>query len=265
MAKSIEDDCIPTPDVIARYVYDNWEHKPSLQSQMELQNDRQAVADMTAVTRQIAIEHLDLNPRTYRKQRPETLNTITELVMRQCRELCKYEDGWPVHRYIHIYLKNYHPKAKKAAKKKGSSMTGSRPYHSRTRPSRESAKAEYASSEFSDIVFSEPVFQANTPSASYESRQSRHISATPIAAFGAVARFLARLKFPHKDVERIVELFRGMGVETNDYLRIFATMETRDAWLDELRENGDITAIQVRVLKEGLNRLSKVSCDLHGS
>ncbi|KAL7280690.1 hypothetical protein ACG7TL_005629 [Trametes sanguinea] len=246
----IEDDCIPTPDVIARYVYDNWEHKPSLQSQMELQNDRQAVADMT---------------------RPETLNTITELVMRQCRELCKYEDGWPVHRYIHIYLKNYHPKAKKAAKQKASGRRNDTnyalmiPLHvagelydglkalpsaNSTEPGVREGRRVLRHCLFGACLSSK---YANTSrreaaSASYESGQSRHISATPIAAFGAVARFLARLKFPHKDVERIVELFRGMGVETNDYLRIFATMETRDAWLDELRANGDLTAIQAHVV-----------------
>ncbi len=50
-------------------------------------------------------------------------------------------------------------------------------------------------------------------------------------------------------------LLQDMGVENEDYLEILATLEMRDQWLEELGEEGDLTPIQVRLLKEGLDRL----------
>lgn len=48
-----------------------------------------------------------------------------------------------------------------------------------------------------------------------------------------------------------------MGVEDKEYLEILATLEMRNQWLDELREEGDLTPIQARLLKEGLDRLGR--------
>ncbi|OJT03268.1 hypothetical protein TRAPUB_6135 [Trametes pubescens] len=72
---------------------------------------------------------------------------------------------------------------------------------------------------------------------------------------GAIASFLNGLKLPARDAERIAVLLQDMGVENEDYLEILATLEMRDQWLEELGEEGDLTPIQVRLLKEGLDRL----------
>lgn len=34
-------------------------------------------------------------------------------VLKECTEIRKYRDGWPVSRYIRIYLKNHHPRGHK--------------------------------------------------------------------------------------------------------------------------------------------------------
>lgn len=41
-----------------------------------------------------------------------TLMLYTE-VLKECTEIRKYRDGWPVSRYIRIYLKNHHPRGHK--------------------------------------------------------------------------------------------------------------------------------------------------------
>lgn len=74
---------------------------------------------------------------------------------------------------------------------------------------------------------------------------------------GAIPSFLYGLKFPSHDAEKIARLLKSMGVEDKEYLEILATLEMRNQWLDELREEGDLTPIQARLLKEGLDRLGR--------
>ncbi|KAI8985758.1 hypothetical protein BD414DRAFT_547082 [Trametes punicea] len=179
---------------------------------------------MTAVTRQVTLEHLDLAPRSYREQHNETIISIPEQVFddleglyvsildstmlqasMQCRELRKYHDSWPVARYMHIYLKNYHPKRQKAKAGPGA---------------------------------------------------NRHTAATPVVdCDDAIRRFLSNLRIPGRDAERIATLFRDMDIETQDYLEIVAAMESRKAWLQELAQAGNLTRTQIQLLQEGLDRL----------
>lgn len=85
---------------------------------------------------------------------------------------------------------------------------------------------------------------------------SRPLASTPDAS-GVIPSFLYDLKFPAHDVEKIAFLLKNMGVEDKEYLEILATLEMRNQWLEELREGGDLTPIQVRLLKEGLDRLGR--------
>ncbi|KAI0358141.1 hypothetical protein OH77DRAFT_1421437 [Trametes cingulata] len=68
------------------------------------------------------------------------------------------------------------------------------------------------------------------------------------------SRFLSDLRIPEHDRSRIAALLKDMGIETQKYLLLFATVEARDSWLEELRSKKDLTPIQVGVLKEGLDR-----------
>lgn len=85
---------------------------------------------------------------------------------------------------------------------------------------------------------------------------SRPLASTPDAS-GVIPSFLYRLRFPAHDAEKIALLFKSMGVEDKEYLEILATLEMRNQWLEELREGGDLTPIQARLLKEGLDRLAR--------
>ena len=40
------------------------------------------------------------------------------------------------------------------------------------------------------------------------------------------------------------------------YLRAFARMESRDAWLREMRDNDELTEIHVRILRDMLERVA---------
>ncbi|KAI0730888.1 hypothetical protein C8Q76DRAFT_793014 [Earliella scabrosa] len=63
---------------------------------------------------------------------------------------------------------------------------------------------------------------------------------------------------PRRDAERLTALFRSFGIADVAYLRVFARMSTRDAWLNELCQKGDLSEIQMRVVRELLERVAFV-------
>lgn len=62
---------------------------------------------------------------------------------------------------------------------------------------------------------------------------------------------------PHADAERIVQLLTSLGIQDAAYLRVLACMSTRDEWLRELCEKGDLTEIQMRVVREMLEHVAR--------
>ncbi|KAI0640767.1 hypothetical protein C8Q79DRAFT_994760 [Trametes meyenii] len=293
-------DIIPAPEQVAQYLYDNRHQKPSLQVQMGLQSDKEKLDDIVAITRLAARARLDFRGASYRKQRPEILEEITKEVLKECRDIRKYKNGWPVSRYIYIYLKNHHPKKAKASYRPGPGRHSvgytkgpspelgplnedSLPSSSRPRPG--SARVPSPSSRRSSPLppltnhsspspsigreaplppqppsppshtNSRAVPELETPEPSHRGH-TRHVVSKPEPASGAaIKRFLVRLRFPAGDVERLVRLFRDIGIETQEYLEMLAGMGERDAWLQELREGGALSEIQMRVLRQGLNQL----------
>ncbi len=62
---------------------------------------------------------------------------------------------------------------------------------------------------------------------------------------------------PPADAKRLAHLFASFGIKDLAYLYVLARMRTRDRWLDELRGKGHLTEIQLRVVREVLDRLSR--------
>lgn len=61
---------------------------------------------------------------------------------------------------------------------------------------------------------------------------------------------------PAADVERIATLFDSFGIGAGAYVRVFARMAARDAWLRELRERGELSEIQMFVLRAVFDRVA---------
>lgn len=59
---------------------------------------------------------------------------------------------------------------------------------------------------------------------------------------------------PREDATRLAEVFRTYGIADSAYMRVFARMSSRDAWLDELCQSGVLSVIQMRVVREVLER-----------
>ena len=59
---------------------------------------------------------------------------------------------------------------------------------------------------------------------------------------------------PREDATRLAEVFKTYGVADSAYMRVFARMSSRDTWLEELRQTGVLTVIQMRVVREILER-----------
>ena len=82
---------------------------------------------------------------------------------------------------------------------------------------------------------------------------SRLLSATP-SLDQSLTDLLRSYGLPSQDAERLVDLLASFGVSDTDYLRVLSRMATTDNWLRELREAGQLSEVQMRLLREILQR-----------
>lgn len=68
--------------------------------------------------------------------------------------------------------------------------------------------------------------------------------------------WIVSFDIPPADAQRITKLFASQGINDMAYLRAFARMESRDAWLREMRDNDELTEIHVRILRDMLERVA---------
>ena len=59
------------------------------------------------------------------------------------------------------------------------------------------------------------------------------------------------------DAHRIAQLFATFGINDMTYLRAFSRMSSRDEWLREMRNSGQLSEIQARLLGEILDGVAK--------
>ena len=59
------------------------------------------------------------------------------------------------------------------------------------------------------------------------------------------------------DAHRIAKLFATFGIDNMAYLRAFSRLSSRDEWLREMRNSGQLSEIQMRILSEMLSRVGK--------
>ncbi|KAI1796799.1 hypothetical protein LXA43DRAFT_1153842 [Ganoderma leucocontextum] len=71
-----------------------------------------------------------------------------------------------------------------------------------------------------------------------------------------VLGWIVSFDIPPADALRITELFASLGISDMVYLRVFARMESRNEWLREMRENGQLSEIQMRILRDMLERIA---------
>ncbi|EIW58154.1 uncharacterized protein TRAVEDRAFT_47330 [Trametes versicolor FP-101664 SS1] len=222
-------DGIPAPEAIAMYLYDNRQRKLSLQTQMGLQKDREALTDMILVARKAASTHLELDRPNFREQRPETLVTITDEVLKE------WAQEWDAFEDLRLPVLAFDLVPEDIQQASQDPTVERQPAD----PMKEAKRSN-----------------SRTSTGIEQTSPGRPLASTPEAS-GAIPSFLYGLKFPSHDAEKIARLLKSMGVEDKEFLEILATLEMRNQWLDELREEGDLTPIQARLLKEGLDRLGR--------
>ncbi|KAH9851946.1 hypothetical protein C2E23DRAFT_860266 [Lenzites betulinus] len=241
MPDTMPTDSIPAPEEVALHVYDSQYTKLSLQSQMGLKRNRKLLNKMVDIARRAALQHLEgLHTPAYREQDPSTIATIVD----QCRkwytnamELAKDDTLWDT-------LPDAGPSTAEIALQKDDL-------------SRESPDIPLRHS----LVCPSPEEKVGPTWLTSKCQADRNadLAASPEQTedVDVVAHFLASLKIPAHDADQIAALFREMGIENEDYLAIFSTLETRDVWLHELYKSGNLSMIQLRLLKEGFGRLGR--------
>ncbi|KAH9851949.1 hypothetical protein C2E23DRAFT_828355 [Lenzites betulinus] len=73
-----------------------------------------------------------------------------------------------------------------------------------------------------------------------------------------IAARLRAFSLPHSDIKTIRRVLRSLGVHNVRYLRVLGRMKTRNTWLKQLRTEGRLTEIQVRVSVVKLRRSGNV-------
>ncbi|KAJ8463799.1 hypothetical protein ONZ51_g10019 [Trametes cubensis] len=232
---------------------------------MGLNGDREALANLTATTREVALDYLELGTRSYREQRPETIEAITNEVLRQHSEVKKYQDGWPVSVNRSSIVRSRPGPGRHSVGYMSTGYTPSPP-EVKSEDVGSRSRVDAGSSSVDQTTVQRRI--AETPNNDAASGPNPHPDSEsnfvpdpdsdPDAdRANVVLQFLSGLRFPPRDAEQIMALFKKMGIETEDYLDLFAAMATRDAWLRELCNGGELTPIQERVLREGLDKKSK--------
>lgn len=82
------------------------------------------------------------------------------------------------------------------------------------------------------------------------------VQAPPVIRLpNTVLGWIVAFDIPPADAQRITEFFLSLGINSMAYLRAFARMESRDTWLREMQENGDLSEIQMRILRDMLGHV----------
>lgn len=95
---------------------------------------------------------------------------------------------------------------------------------------------------------------ATASSASIMTGPDTNVEAPAGGSFQPILNLLLAYALPRADAQRLVDLFKSKGIDDIAYLRVMARMGTRDRWLNELREKGEMSEIQMRVVREVLER-----------
>ncbi len=72
----------------------------------------------------------------------------------------------------------------------------------------------------------------------------------------AIVDLLRSYALPLDDAEHIVDLLEDRGVSNMAYMRVLARMSSTRGWLREQRDKGELTEVQMRLLREILGDLA---------
>ncbi|KAI0364705.1 hypothetical protein BV20DRAFT_820333 [Pilatotrama ljubarskyi] len=207
-----------------------------------------------------ARRHHEYSVLAHHKQRPEGLAKITERVLKGHREIWRFKDAWPLERYIYIHLKNYDPKVKTQQKEHRTQQASSTRTHvsaRRVRPGPGRQSAGFASTWWDArcddmngrLESATPVISSsNTPTGdgnNHSARATRRVSLSD-GPRHPWARQEPTRRSPDGNSDRRPRL--SPHIRRHGGARFLA---------EKLRVAKDLAPIQVRVLKEGLDRLHR--------
>ncbi|RPD76251.1 hypothetical protein L226DRAFT_371502 [Lentinus tigrinus ALCF2SS1-7] len=187
----------------------------------------------------------------------------------------QYENGWPVMFYLKRALKGGHSSKSKKEVETRQVETASRGTVSETAspcPATNSSgnilHAIDPTNRISRNQNNPPTFMRTT-SASTSSRSSASSSASPTAVSmshwrsarsspsgsQSVLDVLLSFRLPQNDAERLATVFASYGIVNVAYLRVLGCLPSRDRWLEDLRAKGELSEIQMLVVREMLNQV----------
>ncbi|TFK92624.1 hypothetical protein K466DRAFT_212288 [Polyporus arcularius HHB13444] len=237
-------------------IYETGNGYISLQGQMGLGGSLRSFEESLSVIREVWREH-GVNPQVpYARQNPALIDKVKKEVIQRLPYLYEaYEDAWP----IEFYLRRIFRYRRREHYQTANGLTRSN-RNTNTREQSSSAAITSASAVFEGSNRSSTGMiaddEARSPSCSASDTENMPSSCGTVT--GEIFELLVGASIPHADAQRLVRLFASFGIKDIVYLRVFARMDSRDSWLDEMQQKGEVSEIQMRVIQE---LLDKVACD----
>ncbi|KAI0730870.1 hypothetical protein C8Q76DRAFT_716489 [Earliella scabrosa] len=264
-----------------RYIHYVWHmdgrDKPSLQAAMGMIGDDSGFKFILTTIRQTCLDHgVDLNL-PYGRQDEAVLDTVKKHVLNKVPRLRGYDGGWPVTVYFKTALKSHlsslcSPKPPtpssgrhKHTKSHSTGKRGSLCEKPVSKHTSQMARRRQRPAAVRNLRETPTLCSHNTSVSEDDERTPATLTrirtpipnASPSISSTPILNRLLSLPLPRPDAERIAALFTTLGIKDMSYLRMFARMYARDGWLRELRQVGQLSEIEMRLLREMLDHVAR--------
>ncbi|KAI0741321.1 hypothetical protein C8Q80DRAFT_1273784 [Daedaleopsis nitida] len=279
------DELIPKPRYCCKRIHKIGDGS-SLQEQMGMTECGEEFIAILSLIRSICVEYGINHNVPYRKQSKAKLQLVKDNVLSKLSMLNEFENAWPIDFYLIKELKLRGGRSGAAVSRstyKRTALRSGQPNSSRPLSMPASAVGGSAQDQGVASQIQRPPrpnrayveVPGTTPRAEYRrpvntttttgTASSTTIMTGPgtnpnaparqtFQTFQPILNLLLAYALPRTDAQRLVDLFTSKGVADIAYLRVMARMGTRDGWLNELREKGELSEIQMRVVREVLER-----------
>ncbi|RDX50848.1 hypothetical protein OH76DRAFT_1481920 [Lentinus brumalis] len=238
-------------------IYETGNGYISLQGQMGLDGSLRSFEESLSVIREVWRAH-GVNPQVpYAQQDPALIDKVKKEVIQRLPYLYEdYEDAWPIEFYLRKIFRYRRWERYKTA---NGLAWSNRNTNTREQSSLAATTSAPAASEGSNRSSTGMDADDEERSPSCSASDTEHmLSSCSTAGTGEIFELLVGAYIPHADTQRLVRLFASFGIKDIAYLRVFARMDSRDSWLNEMQQKGEVSEIQMRVIQE---LLRKVACD----
>ncbi|OBZ65340.1 hypothetical protein A0H81_14660 [Grifola frondosa] len=250
----------PVTDI--KHIYFNKESSVlSLQEALGMEDDVDKFLQLIGLMRRVGDKYFNWKT-PYTSLKKDIKELYKEEVLAGCPDLTCYEGGWPVDHYMRIIMdrecrsmgnRRFDVQSMGARRHDGATHKKAR-YPDRGRPGPGRDSFGMVKRPATNVSAHKP-YKANTGIAI-----STHFSQKApegLSALQPMLELLQTVHVPLNDALRIARTFKSIGMKDAAWMRVFAHIEQRHDLLMKMFKRGELSELEVHVMKEILNRCRK--------